>query len=199
MIHRLSGPGSLDGGHGLRVGQNLHLLQKAGHPFARHNKSHHFPIPGDGGSLSPPAQGGKLRLSLRHRQRILHSELYIDHLAQNGKLRISDKIPGPPICRKNLEVRGMLVRGMAEGVLRMISLTLIPQTSLRPFSKRKAAKSRSRKEAFSRLCSAIPKNCAFSTKFLLLSVSSPFPLRAPVQILWLRLAALCLRDFATLR
>jgi hypothetical protein len=85
MIHRLSGLGSLDGGHGLRVGQNLHLLQKAGHPLARHNESHHFAIPGYGGSLSPPAQGGKLRLPLRHGQRILHSELYIDHFAQNGK------------------------------------------------------------------------------------------------------------------
>ncbi len=35
---------------------------------------------------------------------------------------------------KNLEVRGMLVRGMAEGVWPMIPLTIIPLTSLRPFS-----------------------------------------------------------------
>ncbi len=61
------------------------------------------------------------------------------------KSSISDKNPGPPICRKNLEARGMLVRGMAEGVLPMIPLT----------------------------------------------ISSPFPLFAPVQILWLRRQPRC--------
>ena len=51
----------------------------------------------------------------------------------SGKSRISDEIPGVPICRKNQEVRGMFGRGMEEGVLRTIPLTLNPLTSLRLF------------------------------------------------------------------
>jgi len=43
------------------------------------------------------------------------------------------QIPGPPICRKKHQVRGMFVRGMEEGVVRRIPLTTIPLTSLRPY------------------------------------------------------------------
>jgi hypothetical protein len=47
--------------------------------------------------------------------------------------RISEKIPGPPYCRKNPDVRGTFVKGMEKGVFRIIPLTIIPLTSLRPF------------------------------------------------------------------
>jgi hypothetical protein len=49
------------------------------------------------------------------------------------KSRISDKIPVPPICRKNQEVRGM-----EEGVVWIIPVTIIPLAFPRPFFNAKA-------------------------------------------------------------
>ncbi len=93
------------------------------------------------------------------------------------KSRISDKISGPPICRRNQAVRAMSVRGMEEGVLQMIPLTIIPLPSPMPFfnaktQRRQGAKTDKTLCAFAplRLC---VKNSASST-FLADSRSAGF-------------------------
>jgi len=92
-------------------------------------------------------------------------------------------------CRRNQAVRGMSVRGMEEGVLRMIPLTTIPLPSLLPFFNPDS------KSGWKGLSLSVPSARRREPSGRALPfVSSPFPLRAPVQILCLPLCRPVLPD-----
>ena len=74
MVFSFASLGLIDGFHGRRVGQNLHLLQQIRHPLPWHDEGDDFAIPGDGGRFATPAQRGELRLPFGDGQCILHTD-----------------------------------------------------------------------------------------------------------------------------
>src|ERR1035437_10890427 len=71
IVFALASLGVVDGFHGLRIGQNLHVRQQVGHPLPWHDEGDDFAVSGDGGSPAAPAQRGELRLSFGDGQCIL--------------------------------------------------------------------------------------------------------------------------------
>src|ERR1035441_797365 len=74
IIFAFTGLGVVDGFHGRRVGQNLHLLQQVRHPLPWHDEGDDFALPGDGGRFSGVAWLGELLLPLGDGQCILHMD-----------------------------------------------------------------------------------------------------------------------------
>ena len=78
----LATPGALDGFHGLRVCQNLHLLQQRFHPRPGNQKCDHFPPISDGRGFPAPTEGRKPGLRFGDAKRRFHYNLYVAQAAR---------------------------------------------------------------------------------------------------------------------